>query len=367
MGSFGLKPRTVLWSEPKTEQLRASAQVQELFQFEHCIFAGRGRSALALAMMAGGLPIGSPVILPANICPSVIAAVLFAKMRPLILPVRLDTGLPDESDALRLLEDTKVRGFLLIAHLYGIHCAQYRLVEEARRRNWIIIESDTLAATAYTQNTRLESDAMILSFGSGKSIQAGSGGALLIHDSAYAGAAQSVIADWNPISDIDNALEDHLMAHRRALRARHQPHLYSRSLAQELALIPRSASIDWERLNQALFELPSNRTRALESWERWSCLLRDKPLALTPKPDFPWRLIAIAENVVMRDALLSTLRHKRIDAGSNYPSIANFFPQFAQNQISTRDYFGDRALNLWLTDSYGEKASEIVAICTGMR
>jgi hypothetical protein len=368
MGSIALMPRPKRALVSDRDHLRASTQVQDLFQFEHCIFAGRGRSALALALIAADLPVGAPVIIPANICPSVIAAILFADMRPITVPVRSDTGLPDEFDVLKVLMETQGRGALLIAHLYGIHCSQHELVKEARHRRWIVIESDTLASTAYIQGTRLQSDALILSFGSGKSIDAGSGGALLMHDAEYAHAAKRVVIDWPVLTDKDNSIEAHLMLHRRALRIRKQSSLYANSLPQEIAEVPRSCNIDWDRLAHALSTLRGKRTLAIESWDQWAHLLRNTPLTLMPKPDYPWRLIAVTRYVEHRDALLFELREAKIDAGANYPSVRIFFSDFLKNNnLDNEDDFGSRVINFWLSDANSDKSSAIVAACASVR
>ncbi len=347
-------------------ELRASSYIKDLFQFEHCIFAGRGRSALALAFTAADVPNGSPVILPSNICPSVIASVICANMEPHVIPVQSETGLPDEGDALKLLTETKGRGFLLIAHLYGLYCAHHELVKEAKRRRWIVIESDTLATTAYTQVERLESDATILSFGSGKSIDACSGGALLLHDTAYAQSARRVISDWQPLNDEDNAIEDHLILHRRALRERKQSSLYSGCLLSEIAQIPRNFNIDWDLLINALSGLHSKRARAIENWDQWSQLLSGSSLILLSKPLFPWRFIAVVGRPESRHTLLSELREENINVGTNYPSVTQFFPSFFTNKSPPmRDNFGDRVINLWLTDSNSNKTSRIVTAIAG--
>lgn len=368
MGSIDLMPRPKRILVSDRDHLRASTQVKDLFQFVHCIFVGRGRSALALALIAADLPVGAPVILPANICPSVIAAILFANMRPITVPVRIDTGLPDEFDVLKVLTETQGRGALLIAHLYGIHCSQHELVKEARHRRWIVIESDTLAATAYIQGTRLQSDALIMSFGSGKSIDAGSGGALLMHDAAYAQAAQRVVIDWPVLTDKDNSIEAHLMLHRRALRARKQSSLYANSLSQDIAEIPRSCNIDWDRLTHALSTLPGKRALAVESWDQWANLLRNTPLTLMPRPDYPWRLIAVTSHAEHRDALLFALREAKIDAGANYPSTGIFFSDFLKNTYpDNEDDFGARVINFWLSDANSDKSLAIFAACMSVR
>ena len=338
--------------------------IAALLGFEHAVATGRGRSALALALMASGLPQGAPVLLPANICPSVIAAINFAGMVPHILPVVLRTGLPDEAEAIAKLRSMQGRGAILLAHLYGFHCAHHELIDAAKERGWFVMESDPMAIRAFIASSdRLASDILIASFGSGKALDARGGGALLTNDSSLTKKADDIVREWPRISGHDDAVETHLIMHRRALRQRGQAALYAPALANELSQIPRAAAINWSALAEAVDGLPGKRARAQADWSAWAERLTDSALLPLSAPVSPWRMIALAPDTTSRDRCVQILRREGFNVGTNYPSAASFFPTLAHHDPALRaDAFGARVLNFWLPDITSSQGDAIMRV-----
>lgn len=347
-----------------TNAIAVLPHVASRFGFSHATAAGRGRSALALALKAAALPKGSPVVLAANICPSVIAAIRWAELVPVCVPVALGTGLPAEADMIAALDLAPRAGAVLIAHLYGLYARQHDLVDAARQRNWFVIESDPLAARLFVPDgERLASDALVASFGDGKGIDAQGGGALLVQDDALGLEADRLVAEWSGLSDADVAHEHHLMLHRRALRSRGEAGLYEACLMQEMRAIPRAAAFDADALANALAGLEQKREQAQAAWERWRDALGSHPIAIGPKPDFAWRLLGICSSQRARDRKLEELRANGVHAGANYPAAAIFFPSLAdQSDRLATDEFGDRVINLWLDDAHDRRFDTILRI-----
>lgn len=342
--------------------------IAALFGFDHAVATGRGRSALALALMASGLPQGAPVLLPANICPSVIAAINFAGMVPHILPVVLTTGLPDEAEAIAKLRSMQGRGAILLAHLYGFHCAHYELIDVAKECDWFVVESDPMAVRAFIASSdRLTSDILIASFGDGKALDAHGGGALLTNESSLSKKADDIVREWPRISGHDDDVETDLMLHRRALRQMGKEALYAPALAHELSQIPRAEAIDWSALAEAVDGLSGKRARAQADWSAWAERLNDSALLPLSSPISPWRMIALAPDADSRDRCVQALRREGFNAGTNYPSAASFFPFLAHHDCTLRaDAFGARVLNLWLPDATPSQGDAIMRVLRGV-
>lgn len=138
-----------------------------------------GTSALQLALAAAhGRGLG-PVALPAYCCYDLITAAVGAEV-PVILYDLDPESLEPDAESLERAFDAGART-LVTAHLYGVPASADRLREECRRRGVLFIEDAAQEAGATVGGTRAGSFGAltVLSFGRGKGLTGGSGGALL--------------------------------------------------------------------------------------------------------------------------------------------------------------------------------------------
>ena len=155
-------------------------RLSDLFGYEYVVLFGRARAGLVAVLEEVGVQ-GNPVLVPSNICLAVLASVMAAGMKPRLAPVSPLTGLAEDDRLANKLEaDSASQGVVMPTHLYG-QLADYsrtrRLVAE---RGWFLLENDSLAATVSQRGEiRAFGDALLVSFGSGKAIDAGGGGAVL--------------------------------------------------------------------------------------------------------------------------------------------------------------------------------------------
>src|SRR6185436_18460748 len=99
---------------------RLQKALAELFGYSHAILFGRARSGITtlLETLSHG---NTPVILPSNICPAVLTSIVGSGCKPLLAPVSIGNGLPEDSTIAALIMESTQKGVAMITHLYGFH------------------------------------------------------------------------------------------------------------------------------------------------------------------------------------------------------------------------------------------------------
>ena len=126
------------------------------------------------------------VILPAYNCIKVVKAIWAAGWVPVFVDVDLATGSMLQADLRKTLERLSGQKAILATHLHGVPNAMAPLIADAKHFNAIIIEDCAMAQGAIHQGMPVGSfgDWAIFSFGLGKVLSFGAGGALLCKDVA---------------------------------------------------------------------------------------------------------------------------------------------------------------------------------------
>jgi len=330
--------------------------LSQLFGYEHAVLFGRARSGLAafIEIVGGDLP----VLMPSNICPSVLSAVLGGGGKPVLVPVSPLSGLADdERMAAALARNNAARGVVMPAHLYGIWSPYPATCRLARERGWLFLENDSMATIAVAGKAAA-GDALLVSFGPGKTIDAGGGGAILANDASLAASLAQKAAAWPPLQAADEAVEANLALARRSLRALEAAHLAEPLLQIDIAHLRHGFEESRkDRLVAALaaFRRGCERRRAvLFKWQRALAGLAEH-LVLPDEIIAPWRLIGRFRDPARRDQAIAALRQTGIDAGINYPPLTDAHPTLLGDQRhADADNWGDRVINFWLSDDYDE-------------
>ena len=172
------------------------------FAAERVVLTDSGTSALVLALRTV-LPRESTVALPAYACPDLIAAARCAGARVRLYDVDVSTLSPD-LDSVRGVIDRGVDA-IVVVHLFGYPADVSSVQELATKAGVVVLEDAAQAAGGTLHGRRLGTlgDVSILSFGRGKGLCAGGGGALLVR--ATERSAQNAVPDASEI-DADGAL-----------------------------------------------------------------------------------------------------------------------------------------------------------------
>lgn len=171
---------------------RAASALRAEFGLDDVLLTDSGTSALVLAMRRAAK--GGTVALPAYGCPDLAAAAVRAAVRVRLYDLDPATMSPD-LDSVRA---TLARGVdaIVVAHFYGYPADLHGVRECAEEHGVAVIEDAAQGASGTLLGARLGSigDAVVLSFGRGKGMTAGSGGALLTRGMTSANADYGVNA-----------------------------------------------------------------------------------------------------------------------------------------------------------------------------
>jgi dTDP-4-amino-4,6-dideoxygalactose transaminase len=254
------------------------------------------------------------------------------------------------------------------AHLYGLVQHYPKTIAYARAHGWFILENDTIATKAAgVPGFAAFGDALVVSFGHAKGIEAGGGGALLTSDPALANAVRERAQSYAGLDD--KALADEaafvLMA-RRLRQGTDEAERERLLLAQAPAARWRFPNALAAALDTALDDVGrvlEQRRQCLHLWQQALAPLASKLHTPPVACAFPWRLTLRVPD--RRDELVRSLRAAGFDAGTNFPPLVDSFPLLLAGQLQPgAQQWGREVLNLWLTPGYDaariEQAARII-------
>ena len=168
-------------NSPKS-RLALEQKLAKFFGFEYSVVFGRGRSALTalLEVVSKGQELN--FVIPSNICPSIVASASTINARIIAVDVEKETGLPSDSAFKKAIMSSKGPGVFMPTYLYGFDRSYKKAISSARNRGWFVLENDccgTLPACKDYKANSTRGDAVLVSFGGGKPIDAGGGGAVI--------------------------------------------------------------------------------------------------------------------------------------------------------------------------------------------
>ena len=187
--------------------MQAERLLQALTGRGHALFPGRASAGIGAALTAWGLH-DQWVVIPANVCYIVGWAVLASGNRPFLADVDPSTG-NLSAETLQHVHLDRV-GALIACHMYGRPAPMPEIAAWAREHNAYLIEDAALALGAQVDGRPAGAwgDVSLFSFGSGKIVDLGNGGALLTDDAALSaeiGHELDRLPEWSPRLEV---LED---------------------------------------------------------------------------------------------------------------------------------------------------------------
>lgn len=200
------------------EDLATYLGVEKTFAFNS------GRTALYAAIQALDLKSGEEVIVPAYTCAIVFEVVLRLGLKPILVDAEVETyNISPNSIRKSITEKTRA---IIPVHLFGCPCDMDQIMEIADEHSLYVIEdvAQALGAEWKKIKTGTFSDLAIFSFGPGKSITSGEGGAVAVNNEELEEKVtkfQAKLADPN----FDWAL--HVLRNVIAMKFFSNPHLYA--------------------------------------------------------------------------------------------------------------------------------------------
>ena len=323
---------------------------------KNAVLAGRASAALVAALRARGIQ-RKWVLMPANICYIVAWAVLQSGNLPALVDVDPLTGNISPETLDKFAAESPAA--LVICHMYGLGAPIAALAEWANRRGVFVIEDAALAlgATVDGRPAGAWGDMSLFSFGEGKIVDAGNGGAFLCDDAELTRKVTLELDALPPWSRHTGQLRDqwtelywllHQYEAENPALASIYPMLFR--IYGELTAYQLPAA-DWDPLASVLSSLDSNLGHRLAMSALYDEYLRFTQVRTLPRPggSVIWRypLLVAAKD---RDALLQHLWDNDIHASRWYPSLGPMLSALAPTNemlpLPGADRLGAEIINL---------------------
>ena len=332
------------------------------------LLTGTGTAAIWLALRAAQLPPGSLVALPALLCISPVLAVLWAGHYPVFVDVDERNYHLDPEQLESLLSREPVAAVVAV-HLFGIPCPMAGIERLCRSRGVFLIEdcAQALGGEADGQPLGGSGDVAIFSFGHGKTVEIGHGGAVASGNEALM-ARMARLAATLPAAD-----ERRL---RRLRTLRRWFYFRIRSLARWYPGAARLTAQFRHFSGYHLYAFDENRKgelqRALEALDenlaarqalaaRYREAIRNPRITFPQVGDAPTRLTVRLEGA---ETVAGELRRRGIPANTLYPPLDGMFRDRARrpSALPVAHRLEGRLLNLWTSEVSPQQIGETIGV-----
>ncbi len=189
------------------------------------IFASNsGRTALYTALQALDLKPGQEVIVPAYTCAIVFEVIIRLRLKPVLVDVNPATyNIDPELVSKAITSETRV---IIPVHLFGRPCEMDEILEIAEKHSLYTIEDVAQALGAEYKKIKVGTfgDLAMFSFGPGKSMTSGEGGAIAVNNEEL---LDEIIAGQTKLSDAGLNWNLHVMRNVIAMKTFANPRLYT--------------------------------------------------------------------------------------------------------------------------------------------
>ena len=330
------------------------------------VLIGNATSGITMALNAAGIK-NKKVAIPNNVCVNVPMAIIFSGNEPLYLDIlKDDLGL----DPKHLKEHIKEISAVIAVHAYGAVCQIKAIKSICESNNIFLIEDCCLAQGASVNSRPVGSfgDVSIFSFGAGKIIDHGHGGAILSNDFNLIKKIR-VLTDRLSNYDLSNKgiLQEFFSFHTKTYNRYYSSNInqFFPKYREWLIRVRNSFFHKYDnsyndQIERSLSDLNNNIESRLIKVENFHKLFKqlETPkikLFFHPKGSVYWRFSLFVQK--KRDELLHHLLKKDFKVSSWQPSVNLFFEDRSAPKLETpvSDLVGDQIINLWVNEEVGEK------------
>jgi dTDP-4-amino-4,6-dideoxygalactose transaminase len=344
-------------------QIDYKKQIGAYLPHENLLVTARGTSALWLALSILE-PQKRGVLVPANVCEVVIAAILYSDLEPIFVDVDPIIGNID----IHHLESSPFdkAGILIAVHNFGVPLPIHDIYKWAHSHDIFVIEDACNALGAETQGHMVGElgDAAIYSFGSNKILNIGYGGILTARDPFFLHSCNLLAQTLDIYGETqrrrDFAIQDCLRTLRKHPELK-DPTIYRVVYENyKSALVARASDKLPKMIAQVLKSLSMNlniRRRRAESYREHL----NHPVIMHPPPqqgEVCWRYIChLPAN--LRDGAIKYLKDRNLPISSWYPAVDRLFRERPPDYtLPGADSFEQTVINLWVDPSVNEDIVE---------
>lgn len=332
--------------------------VRDTCRKPYWLLTGRATTALYLLLRARNVN-DREVVLPVNVCYSLVNAVTMTGNRPRFVDTDPDDGnLRYEQVVPALGADTAA---VIVVHNLGNPCSDLpRIAQSCRERSIAVVEDCAAALGGSLDGQPLGAfgDYCLFSFGAGKTIDASLGGLIAAGESLESlEADNATLPYWSP------QLAEKTELFSRLYGLVYHSSFYEPLLARLAAMrdffedmyrfrLTREQAEHVERQLEALPQCLSARREVIAQYDRqlpWSPAMRRYPWHAEA---LPWRYTLLVDDRRLRQRCIEALLEAQVRVSAWYPPIGPLFGD--SGDYPGARHFAERVLNLPLNQGTGE-------------
>lgn len=360
-----------VWENTKQSDTILREVLASTFGKKYLNLTSRGTTAIYSALRAQTKP-GDEVILPAMVCPDVLYAVLYARLKPILCDIRADDYSIDlASIRQHFSERTKA---IIAVHLFGQPCRIDEICEFAREKNIVVLEdvAQSLGTVYKGKQTGTLGDTIILSFGETKIINGGGGGAVLTDDAQVTERIPLYSHFPEKSQDYDSIYDAYRKIYYSTIELEQFSPEGAHKLLKEFPSIFkdlyffRAPSLDINRIVDGFNNLQEMKRIRRENTMKYRELLKHPAIhhqTVSSSANI-YRYSVLIEKKALRDKVVYGLRAKGFNVSTLYPSLHSYLYSTRPKGLRTAIDVSERIINLWvepgLPNGYIESSSKLI-------
>ncbi|MFC1907387.1 DegT/DnrJ/EryC1/StrS family aminotransferase [Chloroflexota bacterium] len=345
-------------------ELRASRLLSDFIQREYVAWTGRGSSAMYALLKTMDYR-ERQIVVPNNICWSVIATVILSGNEPYFVDIdnRSQSISPEELEKIALPHGT----IIIYPHMYGICHRIEEISLICNRKGWFLLEDCAPSLGSRTNGTPAGcfGEASIFSFGLGKIIDCGGGGAIAVNDRSLHESISKTLSTLPGRPDefeLQNRLYSALFKHLYQLpieKVDLSPMYLALVQTFRSTFVFHMEDPGLVDISLALEKLDENIRQRLANAAKFEKLFSEAGIPVMPYPDGSvyWRLNIFFPETE-RNTLLAVLHANNLNASSWYPPADLCYKPRASTELDrypNSDRVGRQILNFWVNDEIDEQ------------
>ncbi len=338
--------------------------LKKLCKRKYVLLTGNATTSLFLSLKSLNLKPNSKIIIPNNSCPHVPLSVYLAGYSPLFTDIdKKNFGLSIK--ALKKNFTQKVKAVIAI-HAYGIGCSIDQISKFCVSKSIPLIEDSALLLGTNIKTKPVGSfgNISVLSFGKGKVIDIGDGGALMTNDLETFNTVTKINDNLNiKIPYAKNQINKMNIAHTKIYNNYYLKNKKSIVRKKYMSKALKNAKFLLYKFDKKLLKkiiINKKRINKIKNKRIQNCLYLEKKLQKIKsnffnikrisKNSIPWRynIFFLKEN--NRNFVLENLLKRRIKISSWHPRLDIFFEKNKKGNFPVTNSLDKSILNIWINN-----------------
>jgi perosamine synthetase len=328
---------------------------------KYCILVGNGTTAIYLSLVAQEFE-NNKIAIPNNVCMNVILPIYFSNNTPVFIDIEKETlGL----DINKMPKNEIISGMVAV-HSYGNSCKINEIVEYSKKNNIFLIEDAAVSQGGdyFSRKLGTFGEVAILSFGPGKNINIGHGGAILLDSKDTYSVIREKLFELGSFSKNKEKQANFISKKHTKLYNidfgkslnRHHKEFKSLCLDNKSSFLYKFNEEFYGELESKLLKLD----KYIEKRKEQSLYLKEKfqgvegvEILESINGSTYWRFNIFLEKY--RDELFLYLIGKKYKVSSWYHSIDLLFEKRESLYTPNSDWAGESVINIWVNEDVDKR------------